>query len=303
MREAIAASLPERAPPHPAETQALSFDVEDWRHIVHWKLTGEQIRPDPAVVGETESILGLLDRRGARATFFVLANVARSYPDLVRRIAAAGHEVGSHGWSHRLVYRQTPEEFREETARAKALLEEVTGEPVLGYRAAEFSIIRQSWWALEILGELGFSYDSSVYPIRGRRYGVPDSPVSPFWVEHAGGRLLEIPMTAVECWGRRWPVAGGGYFRFFPYAWTCSAIRRVNAEGRGAVVYLHPYEFATARLRVATRGEGWRGRLRKLRYTAVHNFAPDRVRANFTALLADFRFQPLRKVFLNFDAE
>lgn len=275
---------------------ALSFDVEDWRQIVRWKLTGEVTDPDPAVVRETDGILELLDGAGVRATFFVLANVARTFPELVRRIDAAGHEVGSHGFSHRLVYRQSPEEFREESRRAKELLEWTLGKPVLGYRAAEFSVTRASWWALEILAELGFEYDSSVYPIGGRRYGVPDSPLVPYRVEMEGRNILEFPMTAVERRGRRLPVAGGGYFRLMPYSWTRAAIRKVNAEGRTAVVYLHPYEFTTSRLSVDVDHTSLRSRLIALRYSAVHNFAPARVRRRFERLLRDFRFDSIHSL-------
>jgi peptidoglycan/xylan/chitin deacetylase (PgdA/CDA1 family) len=243
---------------------ALTFDVEDWRQLVRWKMTGDRGRPGPEVVTETEWILDAVGRAGVRATFFVLDNVAAAYPALVRRIAADGHEVGSHGLSHELVH---------------------------GYRAAEFSVVRRSWWALEILAELGFAYDSSVFPIAGRRYGVPDFPLVPTRVDGAAP-LVEVPLTAVEAAGRRWPAAGGGYFRLAPYAATRAAIRAVNAAGRGAVAYFHPYEFAGERLRVEVPA---RRRAALLRYSLVHNLFRRRMRGRFARMLRDFRFGTVRE--------
>ena len=277
-----------------AVVNALSFDVEDWRQLVRWKMTGARVAPGVEVVAETRWILEELAREGLSATFFVLDNVAAAWPGLVREIRDAGHEVGSHGLSHELVYRQTPDRFREETRAARRRLEDLTGEPVLGYRAAEFSITRNSWWALEILAEEGFAYDSSVYPIAGRRYGVPDFPLVPTRVAGAGG-LLEAPLTVAEWAGRRWPAAGGGYFRLFPYAWTHAAIARANRAGRAAVAYVHPYEFAGPRLRVALRLPP-RRRLALLRYSLVHNLFRAPVRGRFRRMLTDFRFAPLREV-------
>lgn len=273
---------------------ALTIDVEDWRHIVQWKLTGRVIPPDPAVVEETHRVLELLAAQDIRATFFVLANVAERYPDLVRRIDAAGHEVASHGWSHKLVYRQSEAEFRTETRRAKETLEAILGKRVLGYRAAEFSITDRSWWALDVLAEEQFTYDSSVFPIKGRRYGVPSAPRGPHVIRTRGGSSLwEVPMTAASWGGRRWPVAGGGYFRITPYSVTRAAIQQVNANGDPAVVYLHPYEFATRRLSIARQRLPLRSRIRLLRYSLFHNLARTAVRARFAQLLHDFQFVPV----------
>ena len=273
---------------------ALTFDVEDWRQLVRWKMTGVRLPPAAQTLVETRWILDALARHGVSATFFVLDNVAETFPGLVREIRDAGHEVGSHGLSHELVYRQTPELFRQETRAARRRLEDLTGEPVLGYRAAEFSVTRRSWWALEILAEEGFTYDSSVYPIAGRRYGVPDFPLVPTRMAEAGG-LLEAPLTVAEWAGRRWPAAGGGYFRLFPYAWTHAAITGANRAGRPAVAYFHPYEFAGPRLKVAL-DLPLRRRVALLRYSVVHNLFRARVRARFHQMLTDFCFAPLRDV-------
>lgn len=272
---------------------ALTFDVEDWRQLVRWKMTGENLAPGRDVVTDTEGILDELDRAGVRATFFVLDNVAAAWPALVRRIAEAGHEVGSHGLSHRLVYTQTPAEFRAETRDAKARLEELLGAPVHGYRAAEFSVTRASWWALEVLAEAGFSYDSSVYPFAGRRYGVPGFPLAPTTVQTPAGPIAELPMTVLERGGRRYPAGGGGWLRFFPYAWHHAALAQNNAAGRPGVVYLHPYELARRPLAL----EGVRlppgRRLKLLRYSWVHNRFRPQVRSRFHRLLGEFRFAPM----------
>ncbi|HEV3139783.1 MAG TPA: DUF3473 domain-containing protein [Vicinamibacterales bacterium] len=270
---------------------ALTFDVEDWNQLVEWKLTGTMPECSSLVVGLTHDILETLSRHNVRATFFVLAHVARAFPALVRDIHAASHEVGSHGWSHRLVYRQTRDEFASETRDAKALIEDVIGAPIAGYRAAEFSITDASRWALDVLAETGFMYDSSIFPIAGRRYGIPDAPLAAHRVRTASGaEITELPMTVVEWGSRRLPVGGGGYFRLLPYAATRAAIARVNASGRPAVLYFHPYEFSEARL--SPRVTAWRQYLASGRYSIFHNFNRRTNRKRFERLLADCRLVP-----------
>jgi len=273
---------------------ALTIDVEDWWQLVHWKVTGEVVPPSPAVVKETEFILDRLAAYQVRATFFVLANVAETFPGLIRRIADAGHEVASHGLSHTRVYLQSPDTFREETKRAKRLLEEVAGQPVRGYRAAEFSVTHRSLWALDVLAEEDFLYDSSIFPIKGGRYGIPDVPLRPYRIlTNQGSTLVEFPLTAIERWGRRWPIAGGGYFRLLPYRLTRAAIQAINNEGRPAVIYLHPYEFAPERLSVRISRPSLRSYLTYIRHAGVHNLARARVAARFVSLLREFEFAPL----------
>lgn len=280
----------------------LSIDVEDWRQLVRWKMTGEVVPPGPEVVEEMEYLLRVLAARGVQATFFVLANIAATFPDLVRRIRDEGHEVGSHGWSHSLVYRQTPEAFERETVRARDLLEAVTGRPPRGYRAAEFSVTRASWWALDVLARTGFEYDSSVFPIAGRRYGVPDAPLAPYLLPTAEGRrIVEVPMTAVERLGRRWPAAGGGYLRLFPYAVTAGAIREVNRQGRPAIVYAHPYEFAPRALRPPVAPRTWAAYKMLARNAVVHNLARGRIRGRFERLLDEFSFCPIERLIADVD--
>lgn len=272
----------------------LTFDVEDWHQLVEWKLNGRLPRCSDHVVAQTHDILAILAERGVRATFFILGLVADAHPRLVREIAAAGHEVGSHGWSHELIYRQTREVFAAETRRSKAALEDAIGAPINGYRAAEFSITAESRWALDVLAEAGFTYDSSIFPIAGRRYGIDGTPLLPHTLQTPAGPLTEVPLTAVEWRGRRWPVGGGGYFRLFPYAITRAAIAGVNAAGRAANVYFHPYEFSRSvlipnlspRSRYVTSG----------RYVVLHNVNRGLNRRRFARLLQDFQFAPIREV-------
>ena len=272
----------------------LTFDIEDWHQLVEWKLNGTRPPCSPHVIAQTRDILEALASRGVKATFFILGLVAEAHPALIREIAAGGHEVGSHGWSHELIYRQTPEQFAEETRRSKAVLEDALGAPIAGYRAAEFSITNHSRWALDVLAETGFTYDSSIFPIAGRRYGIEGTTLDPHTIQTAAGPIKEVPLTAVEWHGRRWPVGGGGYFRLFPYAITRAAIEGVNAAGRAANVYFHPYEFSRSLLipklaplsRYLTSG----------RYVVLHNVNRGLNRRRFTRLLDDFQFAPIREV-------
>lgn len=274
---------------------ALTFDVEDWHQLVGQRLTGKPWPCSERVVRQTHDILEMLEGAGIRATFFVLASVAQTFPSLVRDIQADGHEVASHGWSHRLVYRQSRREFADETARSKVLLEDIAGTRVTGYRAAEFSVTRQSRWALDVLAELGFEYDSSVFPIDGRRYGIGDAPLAPHAITtHSGAGIVEVPMTAFDYAGRRWPVGGGGYFRLMPYRVTRAAIARVNRERRPAVVYFHPYEFAAEPLRLPV--PPWQRYVTSARYTWLHNINRGANRRRFTRLLRDFRFGPISEL-------
>ncbi len=274
---------------------ALTLDVEDWRQLIRLRLAGESSRPSPEVVRETNALLEVLAAHRVHATFFVLANVVETYPELIRSIDRQGHEIASHGYSHERVYLQTPEQFRSEVRRSKLLLEDVIGRPIVGYRAAEFSITRQSWWALDILAEEGFTYDSSVFPVAGRRYGVSDAPLRPHQIRTSSGKAIwEFPLAAVKFWNRRWPTGGGGYFRLTPYALTRAALRRVNQEGRPAVIYLHPYEFSEDHLEIALPKTSLQHLLLRARYTWFHNLARNRLRERFKRLLLDFSFVPVR---------
>lgn len=227
----------------------LTFDLEDWYQLVHRRITGELIPARDTVIRQMETLLTLLDAQGVKATFFVLGMVAERYVELVRRIAAAGHEIASHGYSHRRVQGLSPEEFRQDAGRSKDLLEQLTGVSVHGFRAPEFSISQGSLWALEVLAQLGFTYDSSIFPIRHRRYGIPAFDLEPKRYELGNGlNIVEVPLATIVVKGFRFPVAGGGYFRLLPLPILAAAVMHVNAERRPFVTYFHPYEFDLERL-------------------------------------------------------
>lgn len=272
----------------------LTFDIEDWHQLVEWKLNGTMPACSPNVLAQTYDILDLLASQGVRATFFILGLVAEAHPKLVREIAAQGHEIGSHGWSHQLIYRQSRDAFAQETRRSKAVLEDALGQPIAGYRAAEFSITNASRWALDVLAETGFTYDSSIFPIAGSRYGIPGSPLEPHTVRTSAGDLIEVPLTAVERGGRRWPVGGGGYFRLLPYAVTRAAIEQTNAAGRAANLYFHPYEFS--RRLLVPRLSSLSRYVTGARYVLLHNVNRGLNRRRFARLLADFQFAPIKDV-------
>jgi polysaccharide deacetylase family protein (PEP-CTERM system associated) len=240
------------------------------------------------VGGSTSLLLEMLAQHKVRATFFVLGWVARKHPEIVKQIAASGHEVASHGMSHRLIYTQTPAEFRRETRDAKALLEDLAQTPVTGYRAATYSITRRSLWALDILCEEGFRYDSSIFPMRHDRYGIPDAEQRPHVLTTpSGGRLVEFPISVLRYGGAKIPVAGGGYFRLFPYRFTRWALRKLNAQQQEFVFYVHPWEVDPEQPRIEDAAALSRFR---------HYLNLDRCAARLGRLLRDFEFDTMRSV-------
>jgi len=205
------------------------------------------------VIANTDRLLDLFEEAGVSATFFVLGWIAERHPGLVRGIGERGHEIASHGYGHRLAYTQSSEEFRRETVRSKALLEDASGQAVVGYRAASFSIDSRNLWALDVLVETGFTFDSSLFPVVHDRYGIPGAPRHPYRVRTPGGNtLVEIPPSTLRFGRAVLPVAGGGYLRLYPLAFTRWAIERLNRrEGMPAVVYVHPWETDTEQPRIA----------------------------------------------------
>ena len=270
------------------EINAFSIDVEDYFQVAALApaVTRESwTQRESRVERNTDILLSLLSERGIHATFFVLGWVAEHHPGLVQRIAAAGHEIASHGFSHQLIYSQSPEEFRNETRRSKQLLEDLTSRAVIGYRAASFSITRRSLWALDVLIDAGFQYDSSIFPIRHDRYGIPDAAAEPGRIKAPSGRtLIEFPMSAASFCGVRVPVSGGGYFRLLPYWVTRTGLRQINRKhGRPYVFYLHPWELDPGQPRIQA------GLLSRFRhYTNLEH-----CEARLRRLLSDFAFAPL----------
>lgn len=245
---------------------ALTVDVEDYFHASafdHVVSRASWPQLDSRVVANTHRLLELFAAHQVRGTFFVLGWVADRFPELVRDIAGGGHELASHGQHHQLVYTLTPEQFREDVRRAKKTIEQIAGAAVRGYRAPSFSIVTQSLWALDVLIEEGHTYDASIFPIRHDRYGIPDAPRSPHVIQRSAGSIVEFPSSTVRAGGANYPIAGGGYFRLFPYAATRWAIARVNSRDREPVMlYVHPWEVDPGQPRLpASRTTQWRHRV------------------------------------------
>jgi polysaccharide deacetylase family protein (PEP-CTERM system associated) len=271
---------------------AMTVDVEDYFQVSAFdEVVGyhQWDEFESRVVPNTDRLLAIFSECGVRATFFVLGWVAERQPALVRRIAESGHEVASHGHAHQLVYSQQREEFREDLRRSKAAIEAACGRPVVGYRAPSFSITERSLWAFDVLAEEGFHWDASVFPIRHDRYGIPSAPRHPYTVGNAGLRLLELPASTVRVAGVNLPVAGGGYFRLLPYAWTRWGIRRVNrAEARPVMFYIHPWEL-----------DPWQPRLAVSATTRVRHYRNlHRAEARLRRLVTEFRFGSVSSAFL-----
>lgn len=269
-----------------AITHAMTVDVEDYYHVAAF---GQVIRPDEwdqwpsRVEANTDRLLQLFDDAGIHITFFILGWVADRYPALVKRIHQQGHEIASHGFSHQLIYRQTPDVFREETARSKDILEALTGEAILGYRAASYSITHKSLWALETLADLGFQWDSSIFPTRHDNYGIPGSPEEPYRLKTESGNVLtEFPLTTAKVFGQAIPAAGGGYFRQYPYALSRWLFDRASLnQTMPRIFYLHPWEIDPQQPRVPN--ASWFSNFRH--YTNLDKCLP-----RLERMLQDFKF-------------
>ena len=272
---------------------AMTVDVEDYFHVSVF----DGLLPrsswdtlESRVCKNTLRLLDIFDEYAVRGTFFVLGWVAERFPDLVRRLVSRGHEIASHGYAHRLVYDQTPAAFREDVRRAKRLLEDASGQQVLGYRAPSYSITPRSLWALDVLVEEGYGYDSSIFPIRHDRYGIAVSERRPYRIERPAGSLVEFPGSTARVGPLNLPIAGGGYFRILPYRWTRWGISRVNRlEQRSVVFYLHPWEIDPGQPRLAA------GRLGTFRHYRNLGLTESRLRQ----LLTDFKFGTMGRLLID----
>ena len=283
-------SGPMRRAEIPAVVNAMTIDVEDYFQVSAF----EGIAPRPRwdefesrVCANTDRFLDIFAGTGVKATFFVLGWIAERHPDLVRRIAAGGHELASHGYAHRLVYDLTRSSFRDDIRRGKAIVEDTGGRAVLGYRAPSYSITPRSLWALDILIEEGFEYDASIFPIHHDRYGIPVSPRHPYVVDRAGGSLIEAPASTVRVGPLNLPIGGGGYFRLLPYEWTEWGISRINrVERRPCIFYLHPWEL-----------DAGQPRLRCSRLSRIRHYRNlDKTESRLRRLLNRFSFAPMCQV-------
>ncbi|MCC7330324.1 MAG: DUF3473 domain-containing protein [Gammaproteobacteria bacterium] len=274
----------------PAPVHALSVDVEDYFHVSAFRpyiRMSDWDRHPLRIEDNVRRLLDIFADRGARATFFWLGWAAERLPALVRDVAAAGHEIASHGYGHVRVHEQTPAEFRADIRRTRALLEDLAGAAVTGYRAASFSIDERNLWALDELAEAGYRYSSSISPVTHDHYGMRSAPRFVFRL--AGKAIPEIPVSSVEFGRWRLPCGGGGFFRLFPYWWTRYAVTRVaTRDGQPFVFYFHPWEIDPGQPRVT--GLDARSRFR-------HYVNLSRFEGKLRQLLHDFRWAPMREVF------
>jgi polysaccharide deacetylase family protein (PEP-CTERM system associated) len=280
--------------PFPADggmVNALTIDVEDYFQVsafaAHIPRNSWDTLPC-RVEANMDRILALLAEHDARATFFTLGWIAERYPDVVRRIVDAGHELASHGYEHARASEQGYGQFLADIRLAKAVLEDISGLPVNGYRAPSFSIGPENSWAFDCIADAGYTYSSSIYPIRHDHYGAPDAPRFPYEVRTG---LLEVPVTTVRAFRSNWPAGGGGYFRLLPYQVSRWSIRRVNTvDNQSAIFYFHPWELDPEQPRVD--GPGYRARFR-------HYLNLKHMDGRLRRLLADFRWDRADRVFLN----
>jgi polysaccharide deacetylase family protein (PEP-CTERM system associated) len=264
-----------------------TVDVEDYFHVSAFDSLVRRDEwgtfQDRVDIG-LNRLLDLLSRHGATGTFFTLGWLADRRPDLVRRIAEAGHEVASHSHWHRRLTTIDPGTFREDLRQSKATIEDVLGAPVLGFRAPSFSLVPGLEWAFDVMVECGFAYDSSVFPIRRPGYGYPDAPLAPYRIERAGGALWEIPLSVLQVGGARVPAAGGGYLRHFPLGILQRAFRQRERADAPGVFYVHPWELDPEQPRLAV------GTLTRVR----HYRGLDQTEGRIDTLLRQFRFGSIR---------
>jgi polysaccharide deacetylase family protein (PEP-CTERM system associated) len=266
----------------------MSIDVEDWFCV--YNLSGvipysDWENCESRVERNTLRLLDLFRKYRVEATFFVLGWIADRFPDLVKEIERRGHEIASHGYSHRLLTFMKPEEFRADLGRSLEVLAKVTSQEVRGFRAPSFSLTPKTLWAVDVLRESGIRYDSSVFPVGLHPdYGMPGADLRPYGL--ADG-LMELPMGVTEVFGRRIPCAGGGYFRLYPYALTRRLMRMCNAQGRPVIFYLHPWEVDPEHPHVE--GMSWSTRFR-------HYNNLERTEQRLERLLGDFEFTSARKL-------
>jgi len=275
---------------------ALSIDVEDYWSIFSRDWLHIDAEPSDAVVKNTEWFLQALADRDVKATFFILGEVAVKFPFLIKQIAEDGHEIGVHGFSHKQVFRLTEQKFRQEVGDCKKLLEDTISGHVVGHRAPAFSIMPQTRWALEVLADEGFKYDSSVFPISGKRYGWRGFGEDICRVDLASGRsIIEVPMSTVTVLGKTLPAAGGGYIRHFPYFITRWTIKHIQKK-RPVIVYMHPYEIDTKPRAFDTEHLSDTQRNKTVKFHRIQQRNRDTVARKLNRLLSEFEFTTIGQV-------
>jgi len=275
---------------------ALTVDLEDWHQLMVRRLTGERAEPSAALVTNTQRVLDLLDGTETKATFFVLGMVADARPALVREIANRGHEIACHSQHHQLVRTMERAAFRSELEGAVKRLQDLTGKPVLGFRAPEFSVGSLDHWCFEVLLELGFSYDSSVVPASRGRYGIPEAPQGPFFIATKNGPLREFPLATYQVGSHRLAVGGGTYFRVFPGSVLRRALKDLDGRGQTAVLYFHPYEFHRGWLYSPRLPLSAAVKRDNIKYTILHNLGTGLIEKRLRPMLREFTFRPLVQI-------
>lgn len=275
---------------------AMTIDVEDYWSIFSrdW-LKKPSAEPTDAVVKNTQWFLEIFAGHETNATFFILGEVARKFPALIKEIHKGGHEIGVHGFSHKQVFKLSPKEFKQEVGDCKKMLEDLISGQVYGHRAPAFSIMPDTKWALDVLCEAGFQYDSSIFPISGRRYGWPGFPKETCVVKTKHGEIIEAPLTALTVFGKSLPVAGGGYLRHFPYFLNRMAIRKIQ-HNRPVIVYMHPYEIemTNSLLDMTRLDRKEKKRLARMHEVQLRN--RHTMRNKIIQLLRDFKFSTLNNI-------
>jgi len=268
---------------------AMTIDLEDWYHSITSIPFKDWEKYEDRVEMCTNKILDIFKTFGTKATFFCLGYIAEKYPKLIEAIQKDGHEIATHGFAHQLVYDLTADEFRKDLKKSVEILETITGEKIVGYRAPYWTITKDSYWALDIIADEGLKYDASIYPIKTYMYGIPDSPIYPYEIILEGNKnLLEIPPTVVTYFGRRIPFAGGFYLRALPYKFVKSALRKVNANDKATVVYLHPPEIDANKPKQKL----------PLKESILHYYHLHTIETKLINLLQDFKFSTIKNIFL-----
>ncbi|PIE36059.1 polysaccharide deacetylase family protein [candidate division KSB3 bacterium] len=271
---------------------ALTFDIEDYYQVEAFKahIAYEEWSSYPSrVVENTKKITDILDERGVKATFFILGWVAERFPDMVKHIAGNGHEIATHGYAHQMVYKQNKEEFEHDLVTSIDILEQSSGQKIIGYRAPTYSIVEESFWALDVLIKHGMLYDSSIFPIAHDRYGVPDGQRFPYVIERENGKnIVEFPLSTLRFFNTwNFPIAGGGYMRLLPYWFLKAGIRHLNKQHQPGIIYLHPWELDPDQPKIPNISRATKFR----HYLNLHHTAE-----KLRRLICDFDFAPIRDV-------
>jgi polysaccharide deacetylase family protein (PEP-CTERM system associated) len=287
----------------PATCSALTIDVEDGINILMQDVFNTPMEPTTRVIDNVQNLLDLFQENHTKATFYILGEIALSFPDLVKKIASQGHEIGVHGYHHDQIFRLTPQKAREDLKKAKTLIEDVSGCAVYGFRAPAFSIDEKTSWCLEILSELGFKYDSSIMPAKANRYGWPDFPkeIQQLNLKN-GSTLIEVPLSVTHFIGRTIPACGGGYLRYFPYRFTQKAFTAIQ-QSRPVIVYLHPYEIDTVRYPDYFYKAKATLPLKKKLPLSIYRLNKGTVKRKLDLLMKEFPFKPVIEIIQDLEGE